>query len=317
MQPTHVGVSWTSVADRTVHPGRNCGRRRRAARYGRLVADLERDTSVVLTAQGQDHSEFSADVSDEWAIWGPMGGYIASIALRAAGAHCGRARPMSINASFLAAARFAPVTLRAETLRTTRVATCVRVSVAQDDRAVLETTVWGTDSSEGLDHHTARTGPDVPHHRELPTFHERLAEQGDDVNFEFWNRLDYRPTRWSGDWSTREPAEPIAVSWYRFVDGPRFQEPWLDDTRLLIVTDLDAWGAATTAHTGELAFFAPTTELTCRFLQPAHETEWLLSWGAAPVGNAGVIGVESETWSEDGRLLAIGGSTLLCRPVTA
>jgi acyl-CoA thioesterase len=243
-----------------------------------------------------------------------MGGYIASIALRAAGDHCGRARPASINTSFLAAARFAPVTLQVDTLRATRVATCARVVMTQDDRPVLEATVWGTDADEGLDHHTARRGPDVAHHTELPNFHERLAAQGEEVMHEFWNRLDHRPTQWTDDWANRSPTEPDQAAWYRFVDGPRFDQPWLDDTRLLIVTDLDAWGAATNAHTGELDWFAPTIELTCRFLQPAHDHEWLLGWGAAPVGRAGVIGVESETWSDDGRLLAIGGSTLLCRP---
>jgi len=278
------------------------------------VADLERDTAVALSERDENQSVYSADVSEEWAIWGPMGGYIASIALRAAGDHSGRARPVSINANFLAAAQFAPVTLRVETLRTTRVATCVRVVLAQHDRAVVEATVWGTDADAGLDHHTARRGPDVASHTELPSFHERLAAQGEQVMHEFWNRLDHRPTQWTDDWMTRSPTEPDQSSWYRFVDGPRFDQPWLDDTRLLIVTDLDAWGAATNAHTGELNWFAPTIELTCRFLQPAHDDEWLLGWGAAPVGRGGVIGVASETWSEDGRLLAIGGSTLLCRP---
>lgn len=278
------------------------------------MADLERDTGVVLTGQGDDASEFTAAISEEWAIWGPMGGYIASIALRAAGQHCERARPASINVNFLAAAQFAPVELRAETLRTTRVATCVRVVVTQQDRPVLEATVWGSDATEGLDHHTARRGPDVPHYSTLPSFAERLAAQGEEEIYAFWDRLDYRPTVWTDDWANREPVEPEQSSWFRFIDGARFDEPWLDGARLLMVTDLDAWGAACNAHSGELPYFAPTIELTCRFLQPAHDVEWLLSWGAAPVGRAGLIGVESETWSEDGRLLALGGSTLLCRP---
>ncbi|MEQ8842882.1 MAG: thioesterase family protein [Acidimicrobiales bacterium] len=278
------------------------------------MADLAHDTSVVTTDRAESFTHFTADISAEWAIWGPMGGYIASIALRAAGEHCGRARPASINANFLAAAAFAPVTVQATTLRTTRVATCVRVTVVQDERPVIEATVWGTDTTDGLEHHTTRRAPDVPHHSTLPSFHERLAAQDEAVMYEFWNRLDFRPTEWTDDWMNRAPTEPAQSSWYRFVDGPRFDEPWLDDTRLLILTDLDAWGAATNAHTGELAWFAPTIELTCRFLQPAHEYEWLLSWGDAPVGRAGLIGVESEVWSEDHRLLAIGGSTLLCRP---
>ncbi|MFT5204174.1 MAG: acyl-CoA thioesterase-2, partial [Candidatus Aldehydirespiratoraceae bacterium] len=148
-----------------------------------------------------------------------------------------------------------------ETLRETRVATCVRAAIVQDGRQVLEATVWGTD-----------------------------------------------------DWENRAASEPEQWSWFRFVDGASFDDPWLDGTRLLMVTDLDAWGAATNAHSGELEWFAPTIELTCRFLQPATEHEWLLSWGSAPVGRDALIGVVSETWSDDGQLLATGGSTLLCRP---
>ncbi|MEZ5167828.1 MAG: hypothetical protein R2695_15595 [Acidimicrobiales bacterium] len=61
-----------------------------------------------------------------------------------------------------------------------------------------------------------------------------------------------------------------------------YDDPWLDACRVLIASDLDAWGAATLPHTGELEWFAPTIELTCRFLAPADDHEWLLSWGAAP-----------------------------------
>ncbi len=278
------------------------------------MADLQRDTAVVVEASTVDRSDFSATVSEEWAIWGPMGGYLASIALRAAGAHSGRDRPASINANFLGVAAFAPVSIRVETLRVTRVATCVRVVVTQDDRPVLEATVWGTDADAGLDHHTDRGRPDVPHHSDLASAVDLLAAKGETWLHPFWDRLDHRPTEWIDDWDNRDASEPEKTGWYRFVDGPRYDEAWLDDTRLLIVTDLDAWGAATNPHIGELAYFAPTIELTCRFLQPANDEEWLLGWGAAPVGHRGLIGVASETWSDGGRLLAIGGSTLLCRP---
>ncbi|MFT5201213.1 MAG: acyl-CoA thioesterase-2 [Candidatus Aldehydirespiratoraceae bacterium] len=277
------------------------------------MAGLARDTAVHQISREDTASTFTATLSEEWAIWGPMGGYIGSIALRAAGAHCGRSRPASINVSFLAAAGFAEVDVRVETLRETRVATCVRAAIVQDGRQVLEATVWGTDATEGLEHHTARR-PEVPHHSTLPSFAERLAAQGETEMHPFWQRLDYRPTTWTDDWENREVSEPEQWSWFRFVDGASFDDPWLDGTRLLMVTDLDAWGAATNVHSGELEWFAPTIELTCRFLQPATEHEWLLSWGSAPVGREGLIGVVSETWSADGQLLATGGSTLLCRP---
>ena len=142
-----------------------------------------------------------------------------------------------------------------------------------------------------------------------------LRAAGETDWYAFWERLDYRPTRWIENWDDREPAEPEGSSWYRFPAGS-YADPWLDASRLLITTDLDAWGVATRPHLGELEWFAPTIELTCRFLQSAADHDWLLGWGAAPVGDRGVIGVQSEVWSSDDRLLATGGSTLICRPAT-
>ena len=45
-----------------------------------------------------------------------------------------------------------------------------------------------------------------------------------------------------------------------------------------------------------------------------RESEWLESWAWAPVAAGGLIGARGEIWSRDGRMLALGGSTLLCRP---
>ena len=46
------------------------------------MGDLAADTAVEPLGDGR----YRASVSRDWEIWGPMGGYIASIALRAAGA---------------------------------------------------------------------------------------------------------------------------------------------------------------------------------------------------------------------------------------
>ena len=56
------------------------------------MGDLGVDTAVT----GGD-GRYEAELSDDWRIWGPQGGYIASLALRAAGRECGRPRPASIS----------------------------------------------------------------------------------------------------------------------------------------------------------------------------------------------------------------------------
>ena len=50
-----------------------------------------------------------ATLSADWEIWGPCGGYVAALALRAAGAESPFARPASFFCHYLSVAAFAPV----------------------------------------------------------------------------------------------------------------------------------------------------------------------------------------------------------------
>ena len=52
------------------------------------MGDLAVDTEVV---GGDGH--FTAQLSSDWEIWGPNGGYVAAVLLRAAGAHTRFDRP--------------------------------------------------------------------------------------------------------------------------------------------------------------------------------------------------------------------------------
>jgi hypothetical protein len=105
------------------------------------VGDLAVDTAV----HALDEGRWTAKLSADWAIWGPNGGYLASVALRAAGRATGRARPASIAVHFLGVAEFREVEVTAEPLRSSRLASSVRVAVRQDGRPVLEALVWGID----------------------------------------------------------------------------------------------------------------------------------------------------------------------------
>jgi hypothetical protein len=45
------------------------------------MGDIEEQTAVRSVGEGR----YTADVHQDWEIWGPCGGYVAAIALRAAG----------------------------------------------------------------------------------------------------------------------------------------------------------------------------------------------------------------------------------------
>ena len=88
----------------------------------------------------------------DWEIWGPCGGYVAAIALRAAGAESPFARPASFFCHYLSVAAFAPVDLVVTPLRAGRTVLAQRVEMSQEGRPVLQAMVWSVGDVEGLEH---------------------------------------------------------------------------------------------------------------------------------------------------------------------
>src|SRR5439155_10272366 len=89
------------------------------------MGDLARDTAIV----GTDDGRYAATLSADWSIWGPSGGYVAAIALRAAGEGAALPRPASFVCHFLAVAEFAPVAITVTPLRESKRAASLRVDV--------------------------------------------------------------------------------------------------------------------------------------------------------------------------------------------
>lgn len=265
------------------------------------------------TALDGSEGHYRATLSEDWRIWGPAGGYIASLALRAAGLESGRARPASINAQFCRVGTFDPVDVHVTVLRRTRVATALDVEIRQDAELLVKAAVWGVDELDGLEHH-AHDGPGpLPGPDGIPSTSQRMADR-DAPSFPFWQNLDSRQPHWIDDWDDRPAMEAHRGVWFRFVPEARFDDPWVDACRSLVLIDVGSWPVAVLPHTGELDWFAPTTEVTARFIGDGRDHPWLQSWAWAPVATGGLIGARGEIRAPDGRLVALGGSTLLCRP---
>jgi acyl-CoA thioesterase-2 len=280
------------------------------------MGDLGLDTAVTPLGDGR----YSAKLSEDWAIWGPNGGYVASVALRTAGAATGRARPASILAHFLSVAAFDEVELTVAELRSSRYATSVRVSMRQGDRPIIEALVWGTDPGGPALEHDMPTMPDVPRPQEVLSVPERLAELDEPPAappYRFWANLEQRPLQWRDQWPPAEPGDPEGRWWYRFQPTPVFDDPWVDAGRLLILVDTMGWPAAVQphAHIDPLPIIAPNIDLSARFHRPAHGDDWLLCEATSPVAEGGLMAATARVWSASGGLLASGGQTLLCRNV--
>ena len=103
------------------------------------MGDFAIDTAV--RAKPGSPGRYTADVSRDWEIRGPNGGFLAALALRAAGAEAKIARPVSFNVHFLRAAQFAPIEIDVQTLHAGRTSESLQVSLHQDGRRIIEALV--------------------------------------------------------------------------------------------------------------------------------------------------------------------------------
>jgi acyl-CoA thioesterase II len=274
------------------------------------VGDLAIDTRV----EGAD-GHYTALLSRDWEIWGPNGGYVAAIALRAAGAYSRFDRPVSMVSNFLGVANFdTPVDLEVTTLRDAKRAQSVRVSMTQGGQAIFDAMVWSVGEVAGLEHNTAEM-PSVPDPETLLSAAERTTGREEHPYHRFWSNFDQRPTHWIDDWENREPAPPVAGDWYRFVPRSTFADPWLDACRAVILLDTLGWPAVSRHHIVN-PYIAPSIDLSVAFHRSMPEEPWLYAQATAVSASGGVVGCESRVWSRDGTLLAVGAGQLLCRPTS-
>lgn len=290
------------------------------------MGNLAEDTAVVAVdgdegGEGEGPRRFTARLNPDWAIWGPAGGYIASIALRAAAEASPFARPASFSCHFLGVAAFDEVDITVRALRGARTACSQRVEIAQGGKPVLEATVWSVGDVDGLEHDVTEA-PLVPGPGEVPSIEERIAAIDPELlkqgpPFPFWENFEGRPLQFSLDPPT-EPTEPVWRGWYRFLPESTFEDPWVDACRSLVLVDVQSWPSAVRAHFGteELPrFVAPSLDLYVAFNDPQPASAWLLTDGHGPLARDGLMAWTGRLWSDRGRLVASGGGQMLCRRV--
>jgi len=267
------------------------------------MGDFER--VMALRGQGGD---YSAAIDGNWCVWSPAGGYLMALALRAAGLDASFRTPVSMTCHFLAAPRLDDAQLRVSSLRKTRVAESLRVSMMQRDRPIVECLVWAGEALDGYRHADARM-PEVPRHEDLVSSKTGPGKPGFQT---LWQHLEHRgigPMHWQRD----EPAEPRQRDWVRLRDFDSSSDAFADAGRQALILDSYTWPAAAHAHAGDARFVAPTISLSIDFHQRS-ESPWLLSDAYAPIAEDGRIGIHNRLWSPDGRLLSTAHGTLLCRP---
>ena len=102
------------------------------------------------TAIHQDGERLTCVLHKDWNIWGPNGGYVASVALRAAGAVApSDHRPATISVQYISVAEFDTVECQVTPIKKGRNAWLLNVALVQKDRTFLQAQVWTTNKADG------------------------------------------------------------------------------------------------------------------------------------------------------------------------
>jgi Thioesterase-like superfamily len=137
---------------------------------------------------------YTAQLDPDWFAWGPFGGYLAAIAVRAIGLESRFPWPATFVGLFLAVGSVGPVEIKVELRRRTKRAELLRATLLQGDNCLFEASMWFIERDlEGLQHDRAQM-PDVPAFDVLPGY-AQLAD-GYDSWFPFWKHMEGRPMVW-------------------------------------------------------------------------------------------------------------------------
>ena len=265
-------------------------------------ANFDADTRV----QGEK-GLYRCRLSPSWKAWSPLGGYMASIALRAIGAESELTRPLSFQCQFLGVAKFAEVEIEVTALRRGRRTEALQAKIKQEGKYVLTANAWVCrDGLPGLEHNFAEI-PKVESFENLQSFSEIAEEFGD--WYPCWHEaIDGKPTIWSPD-----PRPPNWHAWLRLFETPPLNDPFLNAARSVLWLDLMMWNAAVPPHLPwPLPYIAPNLDLSVMFHSVDVQDEWLLCDAHSPIGGNGSIACEGRLWSPSGTLVASANSTLLC-----
>jgi acyl-CoA thioesterase-2 len=267
------------------------------------------------TALTGGNGRYRAMISPEWQVWGPLGGYVAAIAMRAIGLETPLRRPASISCQFLSMAAFEEADVEVTTLRKGKKSHALHVRISQKGTPVLAASGWVVEEGMTGFVHDHGSMPKVA----LPSGLKSYRELADDYDrwYPVWRAtLDAKPTEWR-DWSKEViPGPPIWRTWLRLQEPVALDDPFLDAARSLMWMDLMMYNGALQPHVrnGPISHLAPNLDVSAIFLARATDDEWLLCDCWAPVARDGIVGCNGQVWTPSGRLVAAGSSCLFCRP---
>lgn len=269
------------------------------------------------TALRKVGDRLTATLSRDWEIWGPNGGYLSAIALRAAGASAPEDhRPTSLTVQYLSVASFADVECVVEPVKQGRSAWLLNVALVQEGRRFLQAQVWTTNRTQGP-HVLEAPFPDTPPPADLKTYAEHVRDHyGDEAPppSKFWSNFDVKPLNWQPFDQPPERRPATLREWYSFLQ----YEPtdlFVDAGRAVVLLDTLIWPTHHRGLTARPDYIAPSLDFAVWFHEAAPDEPWLMVDAQADISGQGLIFGRGRVWTPDGRLVASGSSNLLVSPL--
>lgn len=278
------------------------------------ASDLEQATRV----EDAESGGYTARLSEDWEIWGPNGGYLATFALRAAGRVAQIPQPASFYCHFLSSPAFDAVELDVKVLKRGRRAESFAVEMTQAGKPILHALVKTAADAPGHSHQHLQA-PAAPAPEALKSY-EELVPPERRPPFRFWNNVERRPLERPAvepppvqQSRTDEPIAPVLREWTRLRPRACFEDPFVDAARALILLDTYGYPAAYQRYRGR-DYLAPNLDTSAWFHNFSPACEWLLIDHECTLADRGLMAVSGRVWDTEGRLLATGSAQLCCIP---
>ena len=273
------------------------------------MGDLGQDTALCALPDGGS----VGDVTTAWDGFGPNGGFLATMSLRAASRAARIRRLRSVQCQFLRRPRHGDIVFTASVLARSSRSDVIQVLGTQDGAPVLTTLVRTLLESHVGAVHAQACAPDVtdadfllPVERLLPP--ELLNVVPITRNFEV------RPVTWERTWPPPPGRSAAYRAWCRFRPTASFEDPFVSAGRYLILLDSHVWAAVERGTEGGAGLRAVTTDLSVTVDEDDREQEWLLVDVAVPVMDGGGISATGSVWSRKGTRLAAAAINMAYLP---
>lgn len=250
--------------------------------------------------------QFQGVLHPDWEIWGPNGGYLSAMAMNAVAQVTPFQQPISYYGMYLSAGKSAQVDLKVTPLRVGRNTGVYTVEMLQGGRTLLHAQVITGNEMPGYDHQDS-TPP-------YKSSYDQLQPVERETEFRFWDNFECRfdnPVTASG----KHSGVSEWGAWYRFLET-KPQTRFEDAMRSLVLIDTLPWPANFMRYGAEgLTHMAPSLDVYVQFHRFAVEEDWMYARATCEEGALGYLGGKAWTWDANGRLLASGGTQLICRPM--